>query len=51
MMQSLIFGLLDVFLYETITLKPPFRAEDMASLYKKVLKGQLIYNDHFRHIS
>jgi len=26
-------------LYEMITLKPPFRAEDMASLYKKVLKG------------
>ena len=26
-------------LYETITLKPPFRATDMASLYKKVLKG------------
>ena len=27
-------------LYESITLKPPFRAEDMAGLYKKVLKGQ-----------
>ena len=26
-------------LYETITLKPPFRAQDMANLYKKVLKG------------
>eukprot|EP00829_Urostomides_striatus_P010469 TRINITY_DN2460_c0_g2_i2.p2 TRINITY_DN2460_c0_g2~~TRINITY_DN2460_c0_g2_i2.p2 ORF type:complete len:143 (-),score=8.92 TRINITY_DN2460_c0_g2_i2:65-493(-) len=26
-------------LYEMTTLKPPFRAEDMASLYKKVLKG------------
>jgi len=26
-------------LYEMITLKPPFRAEDMASLYKKVLRG------------
>ena len=26
-------------LYEMVTLKPPFRAEDMASLYKKVLKG------------
>lgn len=26
-------------LYETITLKPPFRAEDMQGLYKKVLKG------------
>ena len=23
-----------------ITLRPPFRAEDMASLYKKVLKGK-----------
>jgi len=26
-------------LYESITLKPPFRADDMAGLYKKVLKG------------
>jgi NIMA (never in mitosis gene a)-related kinase 1/4/5 len=26
-------------LYESITLKPPFRAEDMAGLYKKVLAG------------
>ena len=26
-------------LYETVTLKPPFRAEDMQGLYKKVLKG------------
>lgn len=26
-------------LYEAVTLKPPFRAEDMANLYKKVLKG------------
>lgn len=25
--------------YEAITLKPPFRAEDMHKLYKKVLKG------------
>ena len=35
-------------LYESITLKPPFRADDMAGLYKKVLRG--IYNkipDHF----
>ena len=35
-------------LYESITLKPPFRADDMAGLYKKVLKG--IYSkipDHF----
>ncbi len=30
-------------LYETITLKPPFRAPDMASLYKKVLKGEFNY--------
>ena len=28
--------------YEMITLRPPFRAEDMASLYKKVLKGNEI---------
>lgn len=27
-------------LYESVTLKPPFRAEDMAGLYRKVLKGQ-----------
>ena len=26
-------------LYEAIALKPPFRADDMAGLYKKVLKG------------
>lgn len=26
-------------LYESITLKPPFRAEDMQGLYKKVLRG------------
>ena len=26
-------------LYESVTLKPPFRAEDMAGLYKKVVKG------------
>jgi len=26
-------------LYEMITLKPPFRAEDMPSLFKKVIKG------------
>jgi len=26
-------------LYEMISLKPPFRAEDMAGLYKKVMKG------------
>ena len=27
-------------LYEMITLKPPFRADNMQGLYKKVLKGQ-----------
>lgn len=26
-------------MYEMITLKPPFRAEDMEGLYKKVVKG------------
>jgi NIMA (never in mitosis gene a)-related kinase 1/4/5 len=26
-------------LYESVTLKPPFRADDMAGLYKKVTKG------------
>ncbi len=26
-------------MYEVITLKPPFRAEDMQGLYKKVLRG------------
>ena len=26
-------------LYEAITLKPPFRAEDMQGLYKKVIRG------------
>lgn len=26
-------------LYESVTLKPPFRAEDMAGLYKKVIRG------------
>ena len=26
-------------LYENVTLKPPFRADDMQGLYKKVLKG------------
>jgi NIMA (never in mitosis gene a)-related kinase len=25
--------------YEMCTLKPPFRAEDMPSLFKKVIKG------------
>lgn len=35
-------------LYESITLRPPFRADDMAGLYRKVLRG--VYNnipDHF----
>ena len=35
-------------LYESITLRPPFRADDMAGLYRKVLKG--VYSripDHF----
>lgn len=27
-------------LYEMCTLKPPFRAADMNTLYKRVLKGQ-----------
>jgi NIMA (never in mitosis gene a)-related kinase len=27
-------------IYEMCTLKPPFRAEDMDGLYKKVIKGQ-----------
>ena len=27
-------------IYEMITLKPPFRAEDMQGLYKKVLRGK-----------
>jgi NIMA (never in mitosis gene a)-related kinase len=26
-------------LYESVTMKPPFRAEDMQGLYKKVLRG------------
>jgi len=26
-------------LYESVSLKPPFRADDMAGLYKKVVKG------------
>ena len=26
-------------LYESVTLKPPFRADDMQGLYKKVLRG------------
>ena len=31
---------LGVVIYEMVTLRPPFRAESMESLYKKVLKGQ-----------
>ena len=26
-------------MYESITLRPPFRADDMAGLYRKVLRG------------
>jgi len=26
-------------LYESVTLRPPFRADDMAGLYKRVIKG------------
>lgn len=28
-------------IYEMITLKPPFQAEDMQGLYRKVIKGQV----------
>ena len=31
-------------LYEMISLKPPFRAEDMAGLFKKVMKGEFSRN-------
>ena len=34
-------------LYEMTTLKPPFRAEDMEGLYKKVLKGFLVISKKF----
>ena len=35
-------------LYESITLRPPFRADDMAGLYRKVLRGQYSrIPDHF----
>ncbi len=30
-------------LYEMITLKPPFRADNMENLYKKVLKGTALF--------
>jgi NIMA (never in mitosis gene a)-related kinase 1/4/5 len=36
-------------LYESISLKPPFRAEDMEGLYKKVLRG--IYPKLPKHFS
>ena len=32
-------------LYEITTLKPPFRAEDMEGLYKKILKGNFNKNN------
>lgn len=35
-------------LYETITLKPPFRAEDMEGLHKKVIRGKSFTN--LRHL-
>ena len=40
-------------LYEMITLKPPFRAENMEGLYKKVLKGhyQKIPNTYSSELS
>ena len=35
-------------IYEMVTLKPPFQAEDMQGLYKRILKGQLPkIPDHF----
>ena len=35
-------------LYESITLRPPFRADDMAGLYRKVLRGAYSrIPDHF----
>ena len=34
-------------LYEMTTLKPPFRAEDMEGLYKKVLRGFLAISKRF----
>jgi len=33
-------------LYEMTTLKPPFRAEDMEGLYKKVLRGMIVSGIH-----
>lgn len=36
-------------LYESVTLKPPFRADDMAGLYRKVLKG--VYSRIPEHFS
>lgn len=42
-------------LYETATLKPPFRAEDMQGLYEKVVKGEYSpiqphYSKDIRHL-
>ena len=34
-------------LYELIALKPPFRAEDMEGLYKKVVRGKFALNKGF----
>lgn len=35
-------------LYESITLRPPFRADDMAGLYRRVLRGTYsAIPDHF----
>mmetsp|Transcript_3729 Transcript_3729/g.2786 ORF Transcript_3729/g.2786 Transcript_3729/m.2786 type:complete len:89 (+) Transcript_3729:109-375(+) len=36
-------------IYEALTLKPPFQAEDMGGLFKKVQKGQ--YSKIPRHYS
>lgn len=34
-------------LYEMITLRPPFRAENMEGLYNRVVKGKKKYNLFF----
>jgi NIMA (never in mitosis gene a)-related kinase len=37
-------------IFEMVTLRPPFQAEDMQGLYKKILKGQLPnIPEHFSH--
>ena len=36
-------------LYESVTLKPPFRADDMSGLYKRVVKG--VYPKIPKHFS